>query len=123
MRLMRRRAASIVLCAVIAVVTVPAITAAAPPGDNCGAIVGPRWTAPGHRSGIRWDVAESGTSCPAAEFAVRRLLRERVDRHGRLRPIPPFLNCSVDVRHRNVHPYASAACVGDRVGVSWGIHY
>jgi hypothetical protein len=99
----------------------PATSGAAPPGDSCGTIVGPRWTAPGHRSGRRWDVAESGTSCPAAEFAVRRLLRERVDRRGRLRPIAPFISCSVDRRHRKIHPYGAAACLGDKVAVSWGI--
>jgi hypothetical protein len=103
------------------VVALPATTAAAPPGENCGTIVGPRWTAPGHKSGRRWDVAESGTSCPAAEFAVRRLLAEHVDRRGRLRPIAPFLSCSVDVRHRNIHPYGAAACVADKAAVSWGI--
>jgi hypothetical protein len=103
----------------LSVTSVPA--AAAPPGENCGTIVGPPWTAAGHRSGRRWDVSESGTSCAAAVFAVRRLLREHVDRRGRLRAIAPFIGCSVDRRHRNIHPYGAAACLGDKVAVSWGI--
>ena len=112
---------SIAVCGAIGAVIVPAISTAAPPGDSCGTIVGPRWTAPRHRSGRRWNVSESGTSCPAAVFAVKRLLRERVDRRGRLRAIPPFLSCSVDRHHRNIHPYGAAGCVGDKVAVSWGI--
>jgi hypothetical protein len=118
---MWRRLVSVAICGLIALVTLPAATVAAPPGKDCGTMVGPRWTAPGHRSGQHWHVAESGTSCPAAKFAVQRLLREGIDRQGRLRPIPPFSSCAADVRHRNVHPYAAAACVGDKVAVSWGI--
>jgi len=117
----RRPVFAAALAASALVIAAPT-THAAPPGDNCGTIHGPRWTAPHHRSGRLWDVAESGTSCAAAKFAVERLLREHVH-HGRLRPIQPFINCSVDVRHRNIHPYSSAACVGDKVAVSWGIHY
>ena len=119
------RAASIAICGMVALATVPATTAAAPPGDNCGPITGPRWTAPGHRSGRLWDVNESGTSCPAAKYFVARILREHPDRRGRLRPPrgnTAFRSCSVDVRHRDIHPYATGACTGDRVGISWGIY-
>jgi hypothetical protein len=121
---MRWRAASIGICGMLALVTVPATmaTAEAPPED-CGTVVGPRWTAPGNRSGRLWHVTESGTFCGIARLDVKRLLGERVDRHGRLRPPGlGFSSCSVDVRHRDIHPYAAGACVGDRFGVSWGIY-
>jgi len=108
----------------LTLLTVPATMAAAEqPTEDCGTVVGPHWTAPGHRSGRNWYVTESGINCDIARYDVKLLLGERVDRHGRLRPPSRgFISCSVDVRHRNIHPYGAGACVGDELGLSWGIY-
>jgi len=120
---MRSRSASIVVCGLMGLVVGPATAVAEQSAEECGTILGPRWTAPGNRSGRLWYVAESGTFCGIAKADVRVLLREKVDRRGRLRPPGlGFAACSVDVRHHNIHPYAAGACTGDRFAISWGIN-
>lgn len=101
---------------------VPATTMAAPPSRDCGLRARPHWTAPG-RSGRDWYVVASGVSCVYAFYVVETMGTERIDRQGRfLGKVPHgFIGCAADTRHRNIHPYGTAACVGDRVAVSWGI--
>jgi hypothetical protein len=118
-----RRLTAIAVGTVIALAAAPAITAAAPPGTDCGTRAGPRWTAPGHRSGRAWFVVASGVSCTYAFYVVETAWTERIDSQGRFLGHVPhgFIGCAADVRHRNIHPYGAAACLGDRVAVSWGI--